>query len=180
MKKEVAERLKIPKFGECAGQQRGHLEPGIVRMSNEIVRIINRETDIEQDLKDKLMDAVKKKKDNVMNEMIQQIERERQERMNNLVNKQAFQKKSTRTRENSVKVIGFNPRYTEEDLREIFEKKNKVKRVYIVKDFNTKQNKNIAYIDFDQTIAVKESVEYFNDRAFDDCVLTVTFASDIR
>jgi len=176
MKQEVADRLKIPKFGHCKDQPRGHLEPGIVRMSNEVVRIINRDTDIEQDLKDKLMDAVKKKKDNVMNEMIQQLEKERKERMNNLVNK-APEKKVYRQRENSVKVTGFNPRYNEEDLREIFEKKgNKVRRTYIVKDYYTRANKNIAYIEFEQSIAIKESIDYFNDRAYDGCVITVTNA----
>lgn len=66
---DVAERMQIPKFGVCAGQPRGSLEPGVVMVSKEEIKIINRLTNVEQDMKDKLLDSINSRKNNVLREM---------------------------------------------------------------------------------------------------------------
>jgi len=179
VKKEIAERSKIPKFGLCKGQPRGSLETGVIMVSREEVRIINRETDIEQDMKDRLLDSINNRKKNVLKEMQDAKERENQEKLAKLFssNKPTIVKK-IRQRENSVRVSGFNPSYKENDLMELFSKVGPIKRVFIPKDFNTGQNKNFAFIDFFQSIHVRSAVEMLNDAAIDQCVLSVAPADD--
>ena len=45
---EVAERIKIPKFGVCAGSARGTMEEGVIATSKEEIKIINIATDVER------------------------------------------------------------------------------------------------------------------------------------
>lgn len=79
-------------------------------------------------------------------------------------------------RENSIRVTGFNPRYKEDDLAKVFEKAGRIRKIFIPKDFNTGANKNFAFIDFEQSMGMKNAIDMFNDAAVDECVLTVTSA----
>jgi hypothetical protein len=177
--KEVAERTKIPKFGICKGQPRGSLEAGVIMVSKEEVKIINRETDVEQDMKDKLLESINNRKKNVLREMQEARDKENQEKLAKLF---SAHKPSTirknRPRENSIKVSGFNPSYNEKDLTEIFEKVGQIKRVFIPRDFNTGHFKNFAFIDFYQSLHVKSACERLNDSAIDGCILSVIPADD--
>jgi hypothetical protein len=179
VKQEVAERTKIPKFGICKGQPRGSLEAGVIMISKEEVRIINRETDLEQDMKDKLLESINNRKKNVLKEMQDTKERENKEKLDKLFssNKPTIIRK-VRVRENSVRVSGFNPTYVENDLTEIFSRASQVRRVFIPRDFNTGAYKNFAFIDFYQSLGVKTACEMFNDAAYDGCILTVVPADE--
>jgi RNA recognition motif-containing protein len=180
MKKEIAERMKIPKFGACAGQPRGSLEAGVILISKEEVKIVNREKDVELDMKERLIDSISSKKRNVLREMQDIKEKEKQQKLALLFSstKAATMIKRNRPRENSIKVSGFNPSYKEDDLWRIFEKVGRVRKVYIPKDFYTGAFKNFAFVDFEQSASVKDAVERFNDEAVDSCVLNVTKADD--
>ncbi len=171
--------MKIPKFGVCTGQPRGSLEAGIVMISKEEVKIINRQTDVEQDMREKLLDSINNRKDNVLREMRDAKERENQEKLAKLFSstKTAIVKRIYK-RENSVKVSGFNPRYTEDDLANLFQTCGKIRKIYIPRDFNTGAFKNFAFIDFEQSIGMKTAIETLNDTAHDGCVLTVVPAED--
>lgn len=176
---EVAERMKIPKFGICAGMARGTMEEGVITISKDEVRIINRATDIEQDMKDKLLDSINNRKNNVLREMREQKERENQEKLNKLLNSQKpVAVKKTYRRENTIKVSGYNPRYTREDLRKIFEEAGKIRNIYIPIDRYTNQLKNLAFIDYEQSMGVKNSLDKFSDYAIDGCVLLVELAEN--
>jgi hypothetical protein len=180
IKQEVAERMKIPKFGVCKGQPRGSLEAGVIMISKEEVKIINRESDMEGDMREKLLDSINSRKKNVLREMQEIKEKEKQEKLAKLFSstKQATTIRRNRPRENSVRVSGFNPRYTEKDLYSLFEQAGRIRKVYIPRDFYTGQFKNFAFIDFDQSIAVGNAVEMYNDVAVDECVLTVAPADE--
>jgi len=180
IKKEVAERMKIPKFGACAGQPRGSLEAGVILVSKEEVKIINRETDVETDMKEKLLDSINSRKKNVIREMQEIKEKEKQQKLAQLfsANKPAVAVKKSRARENSVKVSGFNPRYTEDDLYRLFEKCGRVRKVYIPRDFYTGQYRNFAFVDFEQSISVKTAIDVYNDAAEDECILIVVAADE--
>ena len=176
---EVAERMKIPKFGICAGMARGTMEEGVITISKEEVRIINRDTDIEQDMKDKLLDSINNRKNNVLREMREQKERENQEKLNKLLNSQKpVMVKKTYRRENTIKVSGYNPRYTRDDLWKIFEEAGRVRNIYIPIDRYTNQLKNLAFIDYEQSMGVKNAIDKFNDYAIDGCVLLVELAEN--
>ena len=108
-----------------------------------------------------------------MGDMIKEIEKKKNEVLEKLISKAPL-KRVVKQRENSVKVTGFNPKYNEKDLEDIFEKAGKIRKVYISKDWVTKVNKNIAFIEYDQSISVTEAIERFNDEAYDNCVLCVT------
>jgi len=179
VQQEVADRMKIPKFGLCKGQPRGSLEAGVIMISREEVKIINRETDVEQDMKDRLLETINNRKKNVLREMQEAKERENQEKLAKLFSAhKAPIVKKIRPRENSIRVSGFNPRYNEKDLWELFDKCGGVKRVFIPRDFNTGQYKNFAFVDFYQSLGVKTACDQFNDAAIDGCVLTVTPADE--
>jgi hypothetical protein len=166
--------MKLPKFGLCSGQPRGSLEPGIIIVSKEEVKIIDRKKDIEQDIGDKLRDAINDRKMIVLREMKDARERENREKLAKLFStSKATTARKYNKRENAIKVSGFNPTYTDRDIREVFEKVGRLKRVTIPRDWNTGLNKNFAFIEFDQTIHVKDAVEKFNDAAVDGCVLQV-------
>jgi len=177
--KEVAERTKIQKFGICKGQPRGSLEAGVIMISKDEVKIINRETDVEQDMKDRLLESINNRKKNVLREMQEAKEKENQEKLAKLFSshKPTIVRK-IRPRENSIRVSGFNPTYEGKDLTEIFEKIGSIKRVFIPRDFNTGAYKNFAFIDFYQSLHVKTAVERFNDKAFDGCIISVIPADE--
>ncbi len=179
IKKEVAERMKIPKFGACSGQPRGSLEAGVILVSKEEVKLINRETEVETDMKEKLLDSINSRKKNVLREMQEIKEKEKQQKLAQLfsANKPVVAPKRQRPRENSIKVSGFNPRYTEEDLQRLFDKCGPVRKVYIPRDFYTGQYRNFAFIDFQQSLSVNNAIEMYNDSAQDACILSVV-ASD--
>jgi hypothetical protein len=176
---EVAERMKIPKFGLCAGSLRGTMEEGVIATSKEEVKIINRATDVEQDMKDKLLDSINSRKNNVLKEMKEQRERENQEKLNKLLNStKAPVTKRTYRRDNTIKVTGYNPKYTKDDLSKIFEECGIIKNIYIPIDRYTNQLKNLAFIDFEQSMGLKNAIEKFNDLAKDGCVLCVEKAEN--
>ena len=176
---EVAERMKIPKFGMCAGSQRGTMEEGVIATSKEEVKIINRATDVEQDMKDKLLDSINNRKNNVLKEMKEQREKENQEKLNKLLNNNKTQVvKKTYRRDNTIKVTGYNPKYTKEDLKALFETCGIVKNIYIPIDRYTNELKNLAFIDFEQSMGFKNAIEKFNDFAKDGCVLIVEKAEN--
>lgn len=176
---EVAERMKIPKFGICAGTTRGTMEEGVITVSKEEVKIINRATEVEQDMKDKLLDSINNRKNNVLKEMREAKDRENQEKLNKLLSSQkAPQQKRTYRRENTIKVSGYNPKYTKEDLRKIFEEAGRIRSIYIPIDKYTNTLKNLAFIDFEQSLGVKTALEKFNDYAVDGCVLLVELAEN--
>jgi len=176
---QVADRMKIPKFGLCKGQPRGSLEAGVIMVSKEEVKIINRETDVEQDMKDKLLENINNRKKNVLREMQETMEREKNEKLAKLFSShKTVITKKIRTRENSIRVSGFNPQYNENDLQEIFEKAGGVKRVFIPRDYNTGAYKNFAFVDFYQSAGVKAAIDKFNDVAIDGCILTVNAADE--
>jgi RNA recognition motif-containing protein len=176
---EVAERMKIPKFGICAGMSRGTMEEGVITISKEEIRIVNRANDIEQDMKEKLLDSINNRKNNVLREMREQKERENQEKLNKLLNSQKpVVVKKTYRRENTIKVSGYNPRYDREDLRKIFEESGRIRNIYIPIDRYTNQLKNLAFIDYEQSMGVKNAIEKFNDFAKDGCVLSVELAEN--
>ena len=180
IKKEMAERMKIPKFGACAGQPRGSLEAGVILVSKEEVKITNRENEVESDMREKLLDSINSRKKNVLREMQEIKEKEKQQKLAALfsANKPVVPPKRPRTRENSIKVSGFNPRYTEEDLQKLFEKCGMVRKVYIPRDFYSGQFRNFAFIDFQQSISVNNAIEMYNDAAEDDCILSVVAADE--
>lgn len=179
VREEVAERMKIPKFGICAGSARGTMEEGVITISKEEIRIINRTTDVEQDMKDKLLDSINNRKNNVLKEMKEAKERETQEKLNKLLNSQkAPIIKRIYKRENNIKVSGYNPKYDEEDLRRIFEEAGRIRKVYIPCDRNTGVKKNLAFIEFEQSMGVKNAIEKFNDLAMDNCCLIVEIAEN--
>jgi hypothetical protein len=180
IKKEMAERMKIPKFGACAGQPRGSLEAGVILVSKEEVKIINRENEVESDMREKLLDSINSRKKNVLREMQEIKEKEKQQKLAQLfsANKPVVPPKRQRTRENSIKVSGFNPRYTEEDLQRLFEKCGMVRKVYIPRDFYSGQYRNFAFIDFQQSISVNNAIEMYNDAAEDECILSVVAADE--
>ena len=178
VKQEVADRIKIPKFGLCTGQPRGSLEAGVVMISKEEVKIINRQTDVEQDLKDKLLGSINKTKDNFIKEMHEVKNRENQEKIEKLFSTQKPIMRRHQKRENSIKVSGFNPRYTEQDLRNIFEDAGRIRKVFIPRDKITGEYRNFAFIDFDQSISMKYAIEKFNDHAVDECCLNVVQVDD--
>jgi RNA recognition motif-containing protein len=179
VKQEVAERIKIPKFGQCTGQPRGALEAGVIMVSREEVRIINRLTDVEQDLKDKLVNTINKTKDNFLKEILEQRKKQEQEKIDKLFSttQKAAPKRNYR-RENSIKVSGFKPGYNEDNLRRIFEKCGRIKKIYIPRDYYTGEFKNFAFIDFEQSLGMKNAIEECNDMEADGCVLTVVAAED--
>jgi len=180
IKVEMAERMKIPKFGACAGQPRGSLEAGVIMVSKEEVKIINRENEVESDMREKLLDSINSRKKNVLREMQEIKEKEKQQKLAQLfsANKPVAPPKRQRTRENSIKVSGFNPRYTEEDLQRLFEKCGMVRKVYIPRDFYSGQYRNFAFIDFQQSISVNNAIEMYNDAAEDECILSVVAADE--
>lgn len=174
LKKEVAERMGIPKFGLCSGQPRGSLEPGVIVVSKEEVKIVDRKKDIEQDIGDKLREAISDRKNSVLKEMKDKMEREKSEKLAKLfTSTQPTPVRRHQKKENGIKVSGFNPNYEEHDLKEIFEKIGKVKRVAIPKDWNTGKNKNFAFIEFEQTLHVRDAIEKLNDVSYDGCVINI-------
>merc|ERR1712151_1129906 len=100
-----------------------------------------------QDMKDKLLDSINNRKNNVLKEMKEQRERENLEKLNKLLNSsKAPVNKRTYRRDNTIKVSGYNPKYTKEDLRKIFEECGIIKNIYIPIDRYTNQLKNLAFI----------------------------------
>jgi RNA recognition motif-containing protein len=176
VRKEVAERLKMPKFGMCTGQPRGMVEAGVNIVSKDEVKITNRERDVEQDIGSRLLDSINSRKGNVLKEMKEAKEREKQEKLAKL-----FQQNKTQTqvvrrifkRENSIKVSGFNPNYVETDLAKIFGECGEIKKIYIPRDKFTGALRNFAFIDFTQSQGMKDAISKMNESAYDGCVLKV-------
>ena len=104
--------MKIPKFGMCAGSARGTMEEGVIATSKEEKKFINRATDVEQDMKDKLLDSINYRKNNVLKERREAKEIENQEKLNKLLNSSnAPVVKRTYLRNNTIKVTEYNPKY---------------------------------------------------------------------
>ena len=167
---QVIERMKWKKFGKVAGQERGVLEPGIVEINNDEIHIIDRKRDIEQDLGDKLRDKINDRKVKLLKEMKEKREKENREKL------MAYSASNTRPRERqfkrrnnecTIKVNGFNPNYTAKKLGELFQQVGDIVRVVM-------PNKNLAFIQFAQSVHKLEAYDMFNDKAIDGCILRVT------
>lgn len=161
----VIERMKWKKFGIVKDQVRGSLEPGIVVVSNEIIHIIDRQKDLEQDMADKLKDSINDRKKMVLKEMKEQNEKENRDKLAAYNQSNANKSKIIRkNRETCLKIVGFKPTYRADDLQKIFEKIGKVKRCHI-------PNRTIGFLTYEQSIHVYEAYEEFNDQTVDGCVL---------
>jgi RNA recognition motif-containing protein len=165
--------LKIKKFGECAGQIRGQLESGIVRKSDEIVRIIDRENDMEKNLKEELGKEIEKKKKMYLETLQHKIDKEKKEQKDKIENRPPPKKIYT-NQENCVRITGFPKNYTEQNVREIFESKNlRIRKINLLRDGKTGVPRGIAYVDFEQSLTVKEAVDLLNDTPIGNCILSV-------
>ena len=167
---QVIERMKWKKFGKVAGQERGALEPGIVEINSEEVHIIDRKKDVEQDLGDKLRDKINDRKIKLLKEMKEKREKENREKLEAYTISNQKQKERQYKRRNNdctIKVNGFNPNYSAEKLGELFSKAGDVIRVVV-------PNKNIAYIQFAQSVHTLDAYDMFNEVAVDGCIIQVT------
>ena len=164
----VIERMSWKKFGSVKGQPRGTLEPGIIVTSKDEFHIIDRLNQIEQDLGEKLKDSISNKKMMVLQEMKENKEREQNEKLAALSSSNKKQQRTIkkRNRDGTIKVTGFNPNYGPEKLALIFSEVGPVKRC-------TMPSKNFAFIEFEQSIHVKDAFEKFNDETVEGCVLRV-------
>ena len=81
MTQDMADRLKIKKFGICQDQPRGYLEAGIVMHQKEEVRIVDRFNNVERDMKEKLKESINRKKEHILKEMIDKKKSEQEERI---------------------------------------------------------------------------------------------------
>lgn len=163
----IIERMKWKKFGVCAGQSRGSLEPGIIVTSSEEIHIINRETEIEHDIGDKIRDSINNRKMMVLKEMREARERENREKLDAYTaNTKNLKTMKRRNKEGTIKITGFNPNYTEDKLAEIFKEIGPIRRC-------TMPSKNFAFIEFFQSIHAKDAFDKFNDEARDNCVLRI-------
>ena len=169
---QVIERMSWPKFGIVAGQSRGSLEPGIIATSSEEIHIIDRTKDFEQDIGDKFRDSINNRKMIVLKEMKEIRERETRDKLAALTqNSKNTRQVVRRNREGTIKVTGFNPRYDAAKLAEIFKEVGEVKKCNM-------PSKNIAFIQFEQTVHAIDAFNRFNDESKDGCVLTVVVLDD--
>ena len=164
---QVIERMGWSKFGIVAGQPRGSLEPGIIATSSEEIHIIDRKKDVEQDLADKFRDTINNRKMMVLKEMKEIRERENREKLAALTqNTKNTRQMVKRNREGTIKVTGFNPIYDAKKLAQIFEVVGPVKKCNM-------PSKNLAFLQFEQTVHANDAFERFNDESIDGCVLRV-------
>lgn len=173
--KGVADRMKIVKFGDCAGQSRGTLEEGIIRREEEI-RIVDRKKEVYQEgLREKFKKKAKLDKETLWNQMEEEKQRERKENMHKINPEHDKEKSKPReAKDTDIKVTGFNPSYEEFHLKDLFSKVGMVRRVRIVRDKHTKAKKSLAYLEFYQDTHVQEAIDRFHDRTVGGCVLCVT------
>ncbi len=171
---QVIERMKWKKFGKVANQERGVLEPGIVEVNTDEIHIIDRKRDIEKDLGDKLRDKINDKKSKLLKEIKEKKEKENREKIAayaNSVSKQGDRQYKKRNNTCTVRVTGFNPNYTAEQLGKIFSKAGEINKVVI-------PSKNLAYIRFTQSLFKQNAYDMFNDVSKDGCVLRVMLLED--
>ena len=167
---QVIERMKWKKFGKVAGQERGVLEPGIVEINSEEVHIIDRKRDIEQDLGDKLRTTINNRRVQLLKEMKEKREKENREKLAAYTSSKTKATNGPIRRRNNactIKVNGFNPNYTAKKLGELFQQVGDIVRVVM-------PNKNLAFIQFAQSVHKLEAYDKFNDKAIDGCILRVT------
>lgn len=181
----IKKRMEIPKFGQCAKQSRGTVEPGIVRVDNEY-KIVNRKLAVHQEtLKDKFKTSTQEfTKENLMEKMLLDKERERKLLLEKTAH-HSYYFRDNRTRrkyeskETDIKITGFDMRLNELDLMKIFDKIGTVKRCCIVRDKKDRNIKrNIAYLEFENTIHVDEAIEYYNNRTIGNSVFIVCRPED--
>ena len=171
---QVIERMKWKKFGKVANQERGVLEPGIVEVNTDEIHIIDRKRDIEKDLGDKLRDKINDKKSKLLKEIKEKKDKENREKIAayaNSVSKQGDRQYKKRNNTCTVRVTGFNPNYTAEQLGKIFSKAGEINKVVI-------PSKNLAYIRFTQSLFKQNAYDMFNDVSKDGCVLRVMLLED--
>lgn len=176
MTQDMADRLKIKKFGICQDQPRGYLEAGIVMHQKEEVRIVDRFNNVERDMKEKLKESINRKKEHILKEMIDKKKSEQEERIKKMYgNIEAKElKKKNFNNENTIKITGYPPYYDKDQLQELFEHYGEIRRITIPLDIITGKNKPFAYIDYKQSQSVAEAISELNDSAVEMCVLSVT------
>ena len=171
---QVIERMKWKKFGKVANQERGVLEPGIVEVNTDEIHIIDRKRDIEKDLGDKLRDKINDKKSKLLKEIKEKKEKENREKIAayaNSVSKQGDRQYKKRNNTCTVRVTGFNPNYTAEQLGKLFSKAGEISRVVM-------PSKNVAYIKYTQSLYRQNAYDMFNDTSRDGCVIRITLLED--
>ena len=181
----VKKRMEIPKFGISAGQTRGTVESGIIRMDQEMKIVDRKKACFQESLKEKLKGGNNSiSKEDFMQKMIAEQERDKKviiEKLNQNVNpftKKARMKKRE-VKETDVKITGFNLRCEESDLIELFEKVGRVKRCIILRDrLNRSIKRNIAYLEFEDSINVAFAIDKYNNITVGNSVLNVCRPAD--
>jgi hypothetical protein len=170
----VAEHMQWKKFGKVKNQKRGNLEPGIVDSSKEEIHIINRKVDIEQDLADKFKDSIINRKNRILTEIKEQKDKENKEKLEafskTIGNKYTKRQTNRKSKLGVIKIAGYNPNFTAEQLTKVFLKIGKVKSCVMFR--------NCSYIRFEQTLHAKDAVEMFDNKTVGGCVLRVTALTD--
>ena len=182
MTQEMAERLKIKKFGICQDQPRGYLEAGIVMHQKEEVRIIDRFNNVERDMKEKLKESINRKKEHILKEMIDKKKSEQEERIKKMYGNVDLKKnmKKNFNNENTIKITGYPPYYDRDELMKLFSAYGEIRRLTIPTDPITGKNKPFAYIDYYQSLSVNDAISNLHDTPVDMCVLTVTRPPQIK
>lgn len=170
----VIEHMKWEKFGIPAGQPRGSLEPGIIEISNEVIHIQDRDNSVEQDIGDKIRDSIKNKRNIVLKEMQEKKDRENMEKLNAFKNVNTNQKEKREPRKNkegTIKITGFNPNMTVQDIVDLFSKAGPVRKCVV-------PSKNVAYLEYLQKEHAEKSFEMFNDVIHRNSILSVQILSN--
>ena len=162
--------MEWKKFGIPVGQKRGSLEPGIIEYSKEEIHIEDRDNSVEQDIGDKIRDSISNKRNIVIKEMQEKKERENLEKM------QAFKQSTNlnkekktevrKNREGTIKITGFNPNMTVDELVEVFLKAGDVKKCVM-------PSKNVAYLEYFNKNSAEQAVALFNDQPNRNTILSV-------
>ena len=165
---KVIERTKWKKFGIVEKQERGTIEPGVVMTSMEEIHIVNRLKNVAADLGDKLKDAIKNKKNFILQQMKEaKLLQEQEQAFNQATGTRPKSYFLRRSNESTIKVNGFPPSVTAEDLGKLFSEVGIVDRVVV-------PNPNTAYVKFAQSLHVKDAFDKFEGYAIKGCCLAIT------
>ena len=181
----IKERMEIKKFGVCVDQSRGNVESGVVRIDNETKIVDRKKMVVQESLKEKIKSQQtgdKYTKDDLMNRMIAEQERERKTKVEIMFQNSQDDRKKKRRRDpklTDIKITGFQMNKEEQDLMTMFEKIGRVRRCIILRDKNDRSKKrNIAYLEFEQTCHVQQAIDEFNNHIDGNSVMSVCRPED--
>ncbi len=174
----IKQRAELPKFGLCENQSRGTVENGIIRLDNE-VKITNRKKAVYQEgLKDRLKSSnAAINKEELEKKMFEEMERKKMQ----ISEKPKFEENKRTYREakdTDIKITGFNMRCDEKDLILLFENVGEVHKCRILRDKITKKKRNIAFLEFKNSIDVEEAIKRYDNKSVGGCVLMVCRPGD--